>query len=1029
MGEQTPTQYVNITNLLFTNASLSNITSDWYPDAAAATSDSLEAALSGLAFNMSGAWHAHVFGYDTDGNVTARLQDAVVRVVEHVNTSDGGARLDGMTCLACSARLEIVDPRVTGSTAAAVLDVLVRVFTQQLARVLERELCHTIQSTLTFNTSALADTLVAPVVPIIDDTDADEDDEPFQEPSVDLQQNIIVDAAQYLLNNLSGADGVFSINSLIGVLANNSDGRVSVRDVVHMIGAMEEGYGGVGNTNNDNSEDSDSSSGSENEKPLFEYVYRPKTFALNVTVGVRDVVVDGLNTWHSWDLARPRTRNTLWSTAGLARLGVTVAFYVNVSAPHESGNKYVNAHSLWEEGTLVFGARDNTAHAVLHSVAYGQAARFYTNRQCMAPSCIGALFDADKTALRDLVLNTTLEELALRLRTGTIEADVSRLVAHVFALVRDNCAAAVPRVVNTLVHRDLLAQLNRALATQLERQTCPNLQDPVIVDLHKGVTTGVSLLFAAVFAAIAALPSVMRWSVTRCSDDEQGARPLLAHQGNSKGEGEDGVTYCWPPQLVRALGAVVREFGRTDEAGASLFLHPRTSTCARYGVPLFVLGTVAFFVSAHTAMGAMLTLTFQLGDLRAVDVRNIQDFGLISGVRTTWHHTHYAKAVLTALYFVALPYILLVALLVCWFVPPRFVAVKTRGMALAATHWLAKMSLVGPLMNVIIIVALRLDRALPVTNTALAAHPLVLLLHVDATYGYTGVLGATITLLILTYVVLSDHRALLFFRTTGIKTSLPSVLTSSASSSSSSSSTLRQRVRLVLLPVAALGALGACLAPMFLPAISVNYEGMIGLAVDALGANANRTYTVAGIGSEFPLALSAPRSFAAHFTQSYYFAAVFLFPFLDVLVSVVCAVVPMRPYTRKVTYYLCENFHALAAADVMGIALVAAVLQIRHLIRRMSELFCAPVNPYINTFFQQQYNTTGVCAAVDAHYEVGTPLLVVASVAVWAATAYFQHRMRAQLYTPHHNQSASSDDAAPLLSCPAPAASCINSLP
>ena len=993
-------QYVNITNLLFTNASLSNITSAWYPDAAATTSDSLEAALSGLAFNMSGAWHAHVFGYSTDGNVTARLEDAAVRVVEHVNTSDGGARLEGLSCLACRAHVAIVEPRITGSTAAAVLDVLVRVFTQQLARVLERELCHTLQTTLTFNTSALADTLVAPAVPFV------EEEMPLQEPAVDLQQNIIVDAAQYLLNNLSGAAGVFSINSLVGVLANNSDGRISVRDVVHKIEPNDD------------------------EKPLFEYVYRPKTFALNVTVGVRDVVVDGLNTWHSWDLARPRTRSTLWSTAGLAHLGLAVSFFVNVSAPHEGGNKYVNAHSLWEEGTLVFGARDNTAHAVLRSVAYGQAARFYTNRQCMAPSCIGALFDADQTYLQDLVLNTTLERLALQLRTGSIEADVGRLVAHVFALVRDNCAAAVPRVVNTLVHRDLLSQLNRALAAQLERQTCPNLQDPVIVDLHKGVTTGIALLFAAVFAAIAALPSVMRWSVTRCSNDEQGAHlPLVHTPHNNKDESSDAATYCWPPQLVRALGAVVREFGRTDEAGASLFLHPRTSTCARYGVPLFVLGTVAFFVSAHTAMGAMLTLTFQLGDLRAVDIRNIQDFGLVSGVATTWRHTHYAKAVLTALYFVALPYLLLAALLVCWFVPPRYVAVKTRGTALAVTHWLARMALVGPLMNIVIIVALRLARALPVGNPALAAHPLVLLLHVDATYGYTGVLGATLTLAVLTYVVLSDHRALLFFRTTGIKTSLPPALVDSAGSGvAASSSSWRQRARLVLLPVAALGALGACLAPMFLPAISVNYKGMVGLAVDALGANANRTYTVAGIGAEFPLALSAPTSFAAHFTQSYFFAAVFLFPSLDVLVSVICAVLPMRPYTRKVTYYVCENFHALAGADTMGIALVAAVLQIRHLIRRMSELFCAPINPYINTFFQQQYNTSGVCAAVDAHYNIGTPLLVVSSVAVWAATAYFQHRMRAQLYTPHQHPAA----AAPLLSessCPAPETPCINNLP
>ena len=1011
-----PFQYVNISNLVFTNASLDNITSDWYPDPAAETSDCMQAALSGLAFNMTGAWHAHVFGYSTAGNVTARLEDAVVHVVEHVNTSEGGARLEGMTCLACRASLAIVDPRVTGSTAAAVLDVLVRVFTQQLARALERELCHTLQNALTFNTSAAADTYGAPVVlpPELDD----EGDEPLQEPAVDLQQNIIVDAAQYLLNNLSGAAGVFSINSLIGVLANNSEGRVSVRDVIHKF-----------EDNNLNG------NGDEEESPLFEFVYKPKTFALNVTVGVRDVVVDGLNTWHSWDLARPRTRSTLWSTAGLARLGLAVRFYVNVSAPTAGDGKYVNARSLWEEGALVFGARDNTAHAVLRSVAYGQAARFYTNRQCMAPSCIGALFDADKTALRDLVLNTTLERLALELRAGAIEADVARLVARAFALVRDNCGPAVPRLVNTLVRRDLLAQLNRALGAQLERQTCPNLQDPVIVDLHKGVTTGVSLLFAAVFAAIAALPSLMRWSVTRCSNDEQGAL-LPVHATSTSTSAKDGkegkeqedadrATYCWPPQLIRTLGQVAREFGRTDEAGASLFLHPRTSTCARYGVPLFVLGTVAFFVSAHTAMGAMLTLTFQLGDLRAVDIRNIQDFGLVSGVQTTWRHTHYAKAVLSAFYFVALPYLLLAALLVCWFAPPRYLAAKTRGAALVATHWLARMALVGPLMNVIIIVALRLARALPVTNTALAAHPLVLLLHVDATYGYTGVLGATITLVVLTYVVLSDHRALLFFRTTGIKSSLPPALASPSSSSSESggskskNNNWRNCARLVLLPVAALGALITCLTPMFLPAISVNYEGLVGLAVDALGANANRTYTVAGIGSEFPLALSAPRSFAAHFTQSYFFAAVFLFPFLDVLLSVICAVLPMRPYSRKVTYYLCENCHALAAADVMGFSLVAAVLQIRHLIRRMSELFCAPINPYINTFFHQQYHTSGVCAAVDAHYEFGTPLIVVSSVAMWAATAYFQHRMRSQLYAPRspaHSPAGSSSAAAPLLS-------------
>ena len=112
--------------------------------------------------------------------------------------------------------------------------------------------------------------------------------------------------------------------------------------------------------------------------------------------------------------------------------------------------------------------------------------------------------------------------------------------------------------------------------------------------------------------------------------------------------------YCMPSISISCL----KEFGRTDPTGASLFLHPRIPIFWRIFIPLAITGTFALFISSNSGTSA--TVNIILGLERRIQIPSFFNFGLINNVRTMWEGEAYPLAVILGLFSGIWPYIKLI---------------------------------------------------------------------------------------------------------------------------------------------------------------------------------------------------------------------------------------------------------------------------------------------------------------------------------------------------------------------------------
>ena len=100
----------------------------------------------------------------------------------------------------------------------------------------------------------------------------------------------------------------------------------------------------------------------------------------------------------------------------------------------------------------------------------------------------------------------------------------------------------------------------------------------------------------------------------------------------------------------------MKEFGRTDPYGASLFLDPRIPLFFRISLPLIILLTIALFISSNSGTGASVFVVFNVG--RRIQVPSLFDFGLINSVHDMWVAGSYGLSLLVAVFSGIWPYLI-----------------------------------------------------------------------------------------------------------------------------------------------------------------------------------------------------------------------------------------------------------------------------------------------------------------------------------------------------------------------------------
>ena len=113
----------------------------------------------------------------------------------------------------------------------------------------------------------------------------------------------------------------------------------------------------------------------------------------------------------------------------------------------------------------------------------------------------------------------------------------------------------------------------------------------------------------------------------------------------------------------------------------------------RYGMPLLILGNIAFFLSGHISIAAETAFEAQV----AGEKFTLDRFFAFSIMRSTvdmWEAGAIEMAVFILIFSGIWPYVKQLISLVCWFVPPTKLSISTRGSTFLWLDTLAKWSMV-----------------------------------------------------------------------------------------------------------------------------------------------------------------------------------------------------------------------------------------------------------------------------------------------------------------------------------------------
>jgi hypothetical protein len=432
----------------------------------------------------------------------------------------------------------------------------------------------------------------------------------------------------------------------------------------------------------------------------------------------------------------------------------------------------------------------------------------------------------------------------------------------------------------------------------------------------------------------------------------------------------------------------LKEFARTDPAGASLFMDKRVNTVARFLMPLLLLLCMALFISANTSPGASVYVLMSFGAARSVEIPKLFDFGLISSIRDMWDAGVYPLAIVIAFFSGAWPYIKLVLMLVTWLLPASLFKEKWREWALMGLDALGKWSLIDAYVMVVMLVSFHFHVVFPIVAQDYVELPTLIDVYVNAAWGFLAFLIATVLSLILSHIILNIHRHI---------KARPDENTGEAA--------IRYRplfmycnpkrfVVPIRIGIGVLLGVSLVLVILGVSFISFSFEflGFAGWALGLLGISPTREYSIITLGAKLPEAVENPSSFTIRFTQLIHVLTAFVFPILLLVVLIVLWVVPLTRRFQKWIYTACEVINAWACIDVFVVSILAAILEIKQFVLFMVGDKCDFLTPYLEQFFEEPLEGHTTCFEVSASLKSGCWLLFIACI-IYIATSMIVMRI------------------------------------
>ena len=762
----------------------------------------------------------------------------------------------------------------------------------------------------------------------------------------DIRKSSIIGSVAYLLSNLTGADGPLSLNNIINIFTNDTG-------IIHLKKIYDK-------------------------EIMFDFNITDKdnNSLGNFEIYLDDLNVSGLNTWRDFNALEPYDPLQLLTYTNLDTLTINITFSLRIKLDNTS--KLVqNKTILYEKAQLRTNLVNNKLIGYLQFPFNDKKSLEYTNEECLNATCIIDLMDSNGTGINALSLNETFTYITLEVKEGgDLEEGLDDTISKLTELFIKGFDNEIGRLINALLNTTIINFANKKVNEYLSSVNCPGIKDPDYseVDVVKtsaavGACVGIFLMF--IFSPYILCKAFKKKKEERMVEENDINREATISSDINKDEKEPEPRYCIDSISIKWM----KEFGRIDPEGASLFLDPRIPLFFRIFLPLAILLTIALFVSSNSGTGASVFVVFHVG--RRIQVPSLFDFGLINSVHDMWVAGSWVLSLLVAVFSGFWPYMKLVLMLISFCLPASILSHKSREKILIILDATGKFSILDTYVMIMMLVAFHFHVQIPVVIQSLAKDGAIVDVFVYAAYGFITLITGTLISLLLSHIITHLHRSLDSHpdENKGEKAESHRSIMSFAKVKCMGETPFRIIISFILFLT-----LGLVIAGSLTQCFSFYFHGLAGYGLDLLKIPPHREFSILDLGLSVPAAYENPTDSAIIFTQIVYFLTVLVLPLAFLLFVGILWFVPMTRKAQTIIYAIAEILNAWSCIDVFVIAIVASLTEIEQFTKFIVGDKCNSIDPIIKKYFSKILDGHDTCFQVKTYLQEGCWLFFAAAV-------------------------------------------------
>ena len=943
---------VNISNLIINSINLDKIDSEDIIEGDSKIGVDLELTNAGLHCNGDISSKYHSIDYDGNIDVTVSnlkvifplklIKDQTTGLVSSVDTS--GLKIE--------LNKNDLNIKLSGGTISKIgdffINILKTLFLEDIIKLVTGFISDMIDEKLTELFGKANDLIVNGSMPIPLNVTTDK--------ISDLRKSSLIDTLSFLINNFTGVDGPLNFNKLINIITNKTG-------IIY----------------------------------LHDFYNETISFSFNVTdknnnslgyleIGLVDLNITDLNTWENLSALVPNKTSPylLDSFTNLNALGINISFSIKVVLEKEGGIVTSDAE-LYEEAELVTRLVNNKLWAQLQTPIEEGRAPSYSSKQCLNLGCILDLFDKNGTGINSLSLTETFQYINIQHGKGDLEEDVDILLDQLINLFVESYTEKIPEFMSAIINDTLINKINSFAHDFFNQQKCENIQDPNDSQIDYPITITAFICSLGLFAFLI-LP-YYRYKKLIKNKDLNFSKSAVGINDERLSE----INLSEKPNYISFY--CLKEFGRTDPNGASLFLNPNISIFWRIFIPLAILLNITMFISSNSGLGASVyvILYFQ----KRIEIPSLFDFGLINSVTDMWKAKVYPLSILIAFFSGIWPYLKLILMLISFITPSSIINKNKRSTILMILDATGKWSILDSYVMILMLVAFQFHVVFPKSESV--PENSVVDVYVDAAYGFVTLLMGTCLSLALSHIITHLHRGLDEHpdENKGEKAESFKSLISFVEIKNPKINILYFKIFITSLLFITLGCV---IVGVSLLSFSFKFLGLAGYGLHLLDIKTEREYSVLDLGKQMPEASERPNSFTIRFTQLIYFLTILIFPICHLLTVIILWLVPLSRKIQKCIYTICEIFNAWSCIDVFVISIIAAIVEISQFAAFIVGDKCDFINPFLEKFFDKTLNGHDTCFEVEAYLQSGCWILFAAAIMYFIGSMVVMKVCRNALY-------------------------------